>query len=424
MNDERELPPAAPVEPPQLPVLLAADVRRRHRALRPLSWLLLFLFALTAVLGAQLRKPPQLVHVAGTPPAVEAPTGALAEAFEQARAATVRIEARCAGFHHGQPIGVGTGFFVREDGLLLTAYHVVDAATSAACTVRWVAVTADLEEFPVSLVGFDAYMDLAALQARVDRAVPVVPLAQRLPNPGTSVVAIGNSRDEFLAARAGRVTRLGVQAGRADFADNTIELTNSLAPGDSGGPVVNSHGEAVGLVSYISFNPNAMSSQSFVPPYLRGLTLSRDFAGYAVPLTGGSELVAAVLAGERRDVPVIGFSQSPGPDYDPRTSSHDLGKRPGPIVGQVAAGGPAEAAGLRSLGQETVMGADGSVSLQPVADVIVAVDGVSTPTFFDLLAEVRGKQIGDVVELTVQRGRATFRVELALEARLSVFAGN
>ncbi len=427
MNDERELPPAEPHEQPQLPVVLEVpEIRRPHGAIRPLSWLLLFLFALTAVLGAQLRKPPELLHVAGTTPPVEAPTGALAEAFEQARAATVRIEARCAGLYHGQPIGVGTGFFVREDGLLLTAYHVVDAATSANCTVRWLAVTADMEEFPVSLVGFDAYMDLAALQASVNRAVPVVPLAQHLPTPGTPVVAIGNSRDEFLAARAGRVTRLGVQAGRADFADNTIELTNSLAPGDSGGPVVNSHGEAVGLVSYISFNPNAMSSQSFVPPYLRGLTLSRDFAGYAVPLTGSSELVAAVLAGERRDVPVIGFSQSHGLayDYDPRTSAHDLGLRPGPIVGQVAVGGPAEAAGLRSLGQETVMGADGSVTLQTVADVIVAVDGVPTPTFFDLLAEVRGKQIGDVVELTVQRGRATFRVELTLGARLAVFAGN
>ena len=65
-------------------------------------------------------------------------------------------------------------------------------------------------------------------------------------------MAVGNSRGEFLAARAGRVTRLGVQAGRADFASGTIELTNSLAPGDSGGPVyadLDGQRVIIGLVS-------------------------------------------------------------------------------------------------------------------------------------------------------------------------------
>src|SRR5690606_2261794 len=146
----------------------------------------------------------------------------------------------------------------------------------------------------------------------------------------------GNSRDAFMGARAGRVTRLGVQAGRADFANDTIELTNSLAPGDSGGPVIHARGEAVGAVSYISFNPNAMSAQSYVPPFLQGLSIARDFAGYAVPVTQRSNLVDAVLAGERRDYPVVGFRWRPGLDYDPAKSPHYLGSRPGPIVDSVA----------------------------------------------------------------------------------------
>src|SRR5690606_7788815 len=120
----------------------------------------------------------------------------------------------------------------------------------------------------------------------------------------------------------------------------------------------------------------------------------------------------------------IGFSWAQGLDYDPRTSPHYLGARPGPIVSEVAPGGPAAKAGLRSLSQESVVAADGTVSVTPVADVIVAVDGTPTPTFADLLAVVRGKNIGDVVTLTVQRGNATFRVELTLGARTSVFAGN
>ena len=391
---------------------------KRLGQVRVFTWLLLGVLALAAVLGSQLRPEPRLVHVAGTPPVIEAPTGSLLTAFERARDATVRLEARCS----DSVLGVGTGFFVSEDGLLLTAYHVVTAEETTRCRAQLVAITTDHLEYSVELVGFDAYMDLAALRANVTTLVPYIPLATRLPSPGTGVVAIGNSRDDFMGARAGRVTRLGVHAGRADFADDTIELTNSLAPGDSGGPVVNGRGEAVGVVSYISFNPAAMSSQSFVPPFLQGLSLTRDFAGYAVPVTQRSDLVNAVLAGHRRDVPVVGFRWLEGMDYDPATSPHYLGARPGPIVDSVEAGGPADLAGLRGLRQTTVTNADGTVSLEPVGDVIVAVDGTPTPTFYDLLSLIRSKNIGDVVTLTVQRGNATFRVQLELRARSSVFA--
>jgi S1-C subfamily serine protease len=165
-----------------------------------------------------------------------------------------------------------------------------------------------------------------------------------------------------------------------------------------------------------------MSTQSFVPPFLQGLSLGRDFASYAVPLTTGSEAVAAVMAGQARDWPVIGFSWSQN-DYVPGRGQYDLGPRPGPVVSLVAPGGPADLAGLRSRSQETITNPDGTRSIVPVADVIVALDGVATPTFYDLLAEVKSKRIGDVVVLTVQRGAATYRIQLELAARSSVFAG-
>lgn len=413
--------PAAAAQAPD-PGAAVPPASRPRRAPRAFTWLLLFLLALVAVLASQVRKPPTYVHVADGPPPIEAPTGALAEAFELARDAAVRIEARCGSGRNGHPVGVGSGFFASDDGLVLTAYHVVDSTATSGCNVRWVAITAQEEVFPLTLVGFDAFNDLAALKADVDRRVPFLPLAERAPTPGTPVVAIGNSRDDFLAARAGRVTRLGVQANRADFADGTIELTNSLAPGDSGGPVVNARGEAIGVVSYISFNPGAMTTQEFMPPFLRGLSLSRDFAGYAVPLTAGSEIVSEVVAGARRDLPVIGFSWQT--DYQPGRGPHDLGPRPGPIVHRVARGGPADVAGLRPMGQKPVTNADGSVGVDLVADVIVALDGVPTPTFYDLLALVKARQIGDVVTLTVQRDNATFRLELELGAKTSVFAND
>ncbi|MFA5550380.1 MAG: S1C family serine protease [Trueperaceae bacterium] len=401
-------------------VHVSATPHQRGR-IRVYTWLLLFLLAITAVLGTQVRRPVTYQHVSDSPPPIEAPTGALLSAYEVAREATVRIEARH-GHWNGPVIGVGTGFFVSQDGMLLTAYHVVDPNNTKARTVRYVAVTSDSQVYRLEMVGFDAYLDLAALQANVTGPVPYLQLADRSPNTGTPVVAIGNSRDEFLAARAGRVTRLGVQASRADFADDTMELTNSLAPGDSGGPVVNSRAEVVGVVSFISFNPTAMNTQSLLPPVLQGLGLVRDFASYAVPLTIGSEAVAAVVAGEVRDWPVIGFSWAQN-DYNPGQSRYDLGPRPGPVVDVVAPGGPADLAGLRSRAQETVTNPDGSSSVLPLVDVIVAFDGVPTPTFYDLLAQVKSRNIGDVVTLTVQRGSATYRLELELGTKNTVFLG-
>lgn len=403
----------------------AAATRVRPARLRPTTFVLLA--ALLAVAWPFLARPEPDVRLAqARPPEVVAPTGDLAAAFELARPAALRIEARCVTpFGARQVLGVGTGFFFSPEGAVLTAYHVIDGVGGARdCPPTYVGIDAERREFALDLVGFDAYMDLAVLQAEVGAAaVPFVPLAASLPNPGAGVVAIGNSRGDFLAARAGRITRLGVRSARADFADDTIEMTNALQPGDSGGPVVTARGEAIGVVSYISTNPGGMRSDVPLPPFLMGLALPMEFAAYAVPVTAESALVSALVGGAQRDVPVIGFTWQQGFDYDPATWDVDFGPRPGAIVGSVAPGGPAAQAGLRSYEARPLLDEAGArIGTVAEADVIVAIDGVATPTFERLLAVVRGKEIGQVIELTVQRGAATYRLPLELGARRSVFA--
>ncbi|MDZ7800399.1 MAG: S1C family serine protease [Trueperaceae bacterium] len=434
MDDERGTPrdPSRPLDGDRpdaesaYPVPAPVEEPPRRRGVRGVTVALMALLLLVAtVVPRMVPEPaPQQAQVQASPPAPVAPEGALAKAYELARPATVRVEARCAGMFRGGPIGVGTGFFVSPEGDLLTAYHVIDASGVDACPVQHVAVTEDGRELNLTLTGFDAYFDVAWMQAATEGEVPYLTLAGDTPRAGTEVVAIGNSRGDFLAPRAGRITRLGVQAGRANFASDTIELTAAVAPGDSGGPVVDAAGRAVGVVSYISFAPGSLDTERYVPPFLRGLNLPGSFASYAVPVRANGELVRALRAGEQRDVPVIGFSWRPGFDYAPERSDWSFGPRPGPVVVSVAPGGPADEAGLRSYREEPIRDSEGRViEVERSGDVITAVDGEPTPTFDALLSVVRAKRIGESVTLSVQRGRATLRLELTLGARRDVFAG-
>ena len=355
-------------------------------------------------------------------PEVIAPTGVLAEVFETTRSATLRIESRSNSLAVGGPLGVGSAFFISEDGLIVTAYHVVDDTEvnrRFRGDIEYVAVTPDEVEYELELVGFDAYLDLAVLQAKVDGPVDYLPLAAAVPEVGSEIVAIGNSRDSFLEARAGNVIEIGVESPRASFAENTIQLTAALAPGDSGGPVINEAGEVVGVVSYIALNGANQGLEDLdIPDYLKGYIGGEpSFASFASPVLANDEVISGLVEGERRDVPVIGFSIDPRiSDYDParfrRAGGPDLGRRPGTIINTVQPEGPAERAGLRALSTQGEL-----VS----ADVITHVDGEAVPGFYDLLEVLYLKGVGETVTVTVQRGDETFKVRLELGAKRDVF---
>lgn len=364
-------------------------------------------------------------------PAVEPPTGALLSAFKEARPATLQIEIGSSAVALAPaPLGVGTGFFISPDGLVLTAYHVIDPSTNFPGEVSLEALGTDGARYALELVGFDAFRDLALLKAVGVEDVPFLPLAAATPRVGSEVVAIGNSRRDFLQGRAGEVRRLNVRAIQTTFADGTFELSAALAPGDSGGPVVNTAGEVVGVVSYIAFAPRATSSvpEPGLFPSLRTVPSNNGYAAYAVPVGAEDATLDALRSGEQRDIPVIGFSIGvPGlrQSYDPRISGDlGLGRFPGVIVGNVAPGSPAAAAGLRSAVQEPVYDENGTfVTVRNSLDVIVSVDGERTPTYDALVEVLRRKRVGQEVEVQVQRGDEQFSVRLELGGRRTVFGG-
>jgi serine protease Do len=290
--------------------------------------------------------------------------------------------------------GYGTGFFISADGYALSAYHVVEGAKTLMGT------TPNNKTFTLELIGFDAAHDLALLKYNTKDKVAFLPLSSGIPAVGETVLAIGNSGEQFLQPRAGNLLQLDVAAGRADFPPNTLELSAPLAPGDSGGPVLNSSGEVIGVVSYI--RPDITSYHSFAVPVRQQLPILID-----------------LQAGAKRDVPALGITS----DLDGVLSLEGfqvlgLGKKQGAIIEEVIPNSPAAKAGLRSLRDLTPRGAKIPVV---EADVIIALDNNDTPSFGELLNQIRQKRIGDQVLLTVQRGRQTLEVKITLGAKADIF---
>ena len=189
------------------------------------------------------------------------------------------------------------------------------------------------------------------------------------------MVAIGNSRGSFDGGRAGAVTALNVSLDPT-FPVNMVESSMPLAPGDSGGPVLNAQGEVVGVST-------AISNQG------------GSFASYFVPVTGDA-LVRQLVSGVKRGVPVLGIAVA-----DARATTG----KPGILVTAVTPGLGADRAGLKGSTVREFRDASGAVQQDTSgADIIVGVDGrpVSTPSA--LIAYLRGKAVGDRVTLKVQRG--------------------
>jgi len=308
--------------------------------------------------------------------------------FQKTRPATFKLEIAGEGY--------GTGFFISADGYALTAYHVVERAG------KLDALTPKNETLPLEVIGFDAAQDIALVKATSKTPLPFVKVALEAPIIGQNVLAIGNSGGDFLQSRVGKLLQLDVAADRADFPSGTLEMNAPLAPGDSGGPIFNVAGEAIGVVSYI------------------GQT-EKGFRSYAVPLPSKTAVLAELRAGVKHDVPVLGIgSYFPDDVPDEIFATLGIGSTPGAVVESVKAGGPAEKAGLKPI--RRIPTADGQDS-RVEADVITAVDGLPVHGFVQLLERVRQKRIGDKVTLTVQRGGETVKIMLELGAKAEVFKG-
>ncbi|MBA3854158.1 MAG: peptidase [Gemmatimonas sp.] len=271
--------------------------------------------------------------------------------------------------------GLGSGFIVRNDGVIVTNAHVVSGASSVRVAMR------DGTIYPARVVGEDELNDLAVLQIDA-KDLPTAPLGtSRGMLIGEWVVAIGNPYGFLLgnsepSVTAGVVSGVGRNlTGRGDgpgvYVD-MIQTDASINPGNSGGPLINASGEVVGVNSSI-YTPSGGSI---------GL-------GFAIPIDRARRVAEDLLAHGAVRRPWIGVKVQQSGATAARGSLNT-----GAAIEAVVPGSPAEAANLR------------------VGDVIVRSRDRQIRNPYDWEAELLELRVGETVDLMVRRGAREQRVEV------------
>jgi S1-C subfamily serine protease len=286
-----------------------------------------------------------------------------------------------AGEANGRPRGgTGSGVVVAPDGLILTNSHVAGAGSTASSATRIEVTTPEGQHLTARLVGDDPDTDLALIRIVEPVTLPAAPLgdSKRLKR-GQLVIAIGNPLGFESTVTTGVVSALGrsLRSRTGRLIDDVIQTDAALNPGNSGGPLVSSHGEVVGVNTAVIMGAQgicfavAANTASFVLGELvRHGRVRRAFIGVA----------AQHAAISRRRQHFTGVAQDSAV-----------------MVGTVEPDSPAARAGIK------------------VGDILLGIDGTTIAGADDLVRALTGDTIGREVALDVLRG--TERLTLAMVPR-------
>lgn len=262
---------------------------------------------------------------------------------------------------------------IAPDGYVLTNAHVVDDAPDVEV------VFPDGATYPASAVGSDPATDLAVVRA-LGPTLPAVELATAdTLRVGQLVIAIGDPLGLQSTVTTGVVSALGrsLRAKDGRVIENVIQTDAALNPGNSGGPLVDTHGRVVGVNTAIIAGAQGIA--------------------FAIPAATARMVASALIREGRVRRAYLGISGAATEIGRQLAQSLGLGAAAGVRVLEVTPGGPAAGAGL-----------------QP-GDVVVALDGVTIASLTDLQRALDGERIGrDALVSIVRRGeRASLTVRLA-----------
>jgi len=298
-----------------------------------------------------------------------APAGSVESVADKMLPSVVQLQTRS---------GEGSGFVIRQDGLIVTNNHVIAEAAQPGSTLK--VVFQDGQTADGTVLGRDSSSDVAVVQAKgVSGKTPVQLGSSDNLKVGQAVVAIGSPFDLSGTVTSGivsslhRPTSAGGDEGSQATVMDAIQTDAAINPGNSGGPLVNMNGEVVGINSAI-YSPNTGSTRN-QPAGSVGI-------GFAIPIDQARRTADEIVKTGKATQTVLGVTVQ-----SPQAGS-------GAEVKTVSDGGAAQQAGVA------------------VGDVITKMDDRRIDTSDALVAAVRSKAPGDKVTLTIGNGTRTVQVTL------------
>ncbi len=293
------------------------------------------------------------------------------EIFNKGDRSTVAISTKTNSVNvFGQPVtqaSAGSGFILTADGYILTNQHVIADASDVTVLMH------DGTEYPAEIIGSDAMTDIAVLKITANNLIPVQIGNSDTVEVGDQVVAIGNPLGEL--ANSLTVGYLSAKK-RIIMIDDTprlmLQTDASVSPGNSGGPLFDTHGEAIGVIS-----------AKTVADGVEGI-------GFAIPINLAADIANELIEnGEIKGRPQLGIK------YQAIASLPNAADYPkGVYVAEVTDGTAAETAGIE------------------VGDVIIAMNDEAITSDSELLILKNMCRVGDTVSLTVWRRGAEVKLSV------------
>ena len=284
--------------------------------------------------------------------------------------------------------GQGSGFILNKEGLILTNNHVIDNAQRVEVTLS------DKHKYKATVLTVDKGHDLALI--KVTDAPNLVPATLAESNGlivGQRVYAIGNPFGLSGTMTRGIISAIRSIRGEGNPIEDAIQTDAAVNPGNSGGPLLNSRGEVIGITTMIASNGADQSSGiGFAIPINTAKAVLDDFAKYGRVRRPSLDVITLGIS------PDIAQEIGLPADY-------------GILIERVLPGGAAEKAGLHGGTQKMYQG---NMPVMLGGDLIVAMDGQDITNAQDLSAAMNAHRADDVVTLTIFRGRKKMDVKVKL----------
>jgi S1-C subfamily serine protease len=311
--------------------------------------------------------------------------------YKAARLATVYITSTTVrrDFFY-QPVAtqsLGSGFLINEDGFILTNFHVVSGSSRIQVTLS------DQTQYYGQALDTDRSDDLALIKINVRKKAPFLRLgdSDHL-QVGQKVLAIGNPFGLEGTLTVGVVSSIGrkIDSESQQRLEGMIQTDAAINGGNSGGPLLDSSGNVIGINTAILGQTNI------------GI-------GFALPINRARALLTDYQAGRVTERPRIGITT----EYVAGDLAEALGlpRRGGLLVQRVLRGSSEDLAGLRGAREVVDIG---NVELGIGGDLITAIDGQPVDREDALVRAMSHKRVGDAIALTVNRNGRTLNLPVKL----------